>query len=176
MMDGILVNTKDIASAAKTLRAGDKILLSGTIYTARDAAHKRIFELIDKGGQLPFEMKNATIYYAGPTPTPANLPIGACGPTTSGRMDVFAPRLLDLGLKCMIGKGGRSQEVVDAIIRNQAVYLCAIGGAGALAAKCVKSLKVIAFNDLGCESVKRLEIENFPLIAAIDCSGGSLFQ
>jgi fumarate hydratase subunit beta len=175
-MDRILVNTKDIASAAKTLRAGDKILLSGTIYTARDAAHKRIFELIDKGEQLPFEMENATIYYAGPTPAPANLPIGACGPTTSGRMDVFAPRLLDLGLKCMIGKGGRSQEVVDAIIRNQAVYLCAIGGAGALAAKCVKSLKVIAFNDLGCESVKRLEIENFPLIAAIDCNGGSLFQ
>lgn len=175
-MDRILVNTKDISSAAKTLRAGDKILLSGTIYTARDAAHKRIFELIDKGEQLPFEMENATIYYAGPTPAPANLPIGACGPTTSGRMDVFAPRLLDLGLKCMIGKGGRSQEVVDAIIRNQAVYLCAIGGAGALAAKCVKSLKVIAFNDLGCESVKRLEIENFPLIAAIDCNGGSLFQ
>jgi len=175
-MDRIIVNTNNIAAAAQSLHAGDKILLSGTVYTARDAAHKRIFGLLDSGKKLPFDMKNAVIYYAGPTPTPANLPIGACGPTTSGRMDVFTPRLLDLGLKCMIGKGERSQEVIEAICRNQAVYLCAVGGAGALAAKCVKSLEVIAFEDLGCESVKKLEIENFPLFVAIDCAGNSLFH
>jgi len=165
-----------MAQAAKTLRAGDRILLSGTIYTARDAAHKRLFSMLDSGEPLPFELKNASIYYAGPTPAPDNLPIGACGPTTSSRMDVFAPRLLDLGLKCMIGKGGRSREVIEAIRRNEAVYLCAIGGAGALAAKCVRSVKVLAFEDLGCESVKELQIEDFPLFTAIDCRGGSLFE
>ncbi len=175
-MNRLQINTKDMAEAAQTLRAGDKILLSGTIYTARDAAHKRIFALLDSGEQLPFELQNASIYYAGPTPAPENLPIGACGPTTSSRMDVFAPRLLDLGLKCMIGKGGRSQEVVEAIRRNNAVYLCAIGGAGALAAKCVRSLEVIAFPDLGCESIKKLQIEDFPLFTAIDCHGGNLFE
>jgi fumarate hydratase subunit beta len=175
-MERICVDTQNIAEAAKKLRVGDKILLSGTIYTARDAAHKRLFGLLDSGRPLPFPMENATIYYAGPTPAPANLPIGACGPTTSGRMDVFAPRLLDLGLKCMIGKGERSEEVVQALRRNHAVYLCAIGGAGALAAKCVKSLEVIAFEDLGCESIKKLKIENFPLFVAIDCEGNSLFH
>lgn len=172
----LCIDTQNIAEAAQTLHAGDKILLSGTIYTARDAAHKRLFAMLDNGEKLPFELKNATIYYAGPTPAPEGLPIGSCGPTTSSRMDVFAPRLLDLGLKCMIGKGGRSPEVVDAIRRNGAVYLCAIGGAGALAAKCVRSLEVIAFEDLGCESIKRLTIEKFPLFVAIDCHGGSLFE
>ena len=175
-MDRLRIHTDDMAQAAKTLRAGDKILLSGTIYTARDAAHKRLFSMLDSGKPLPFELKNASIYYAGPTPAPDNLPIGACGPTTSSRMDVFAPRLLDLGLKCMIGKGGRSKEVIEAIRRNEAVYLCAIGGAGALAAKCVRSVKVLAFEDLGCESVKELQIEDFPLFTAIDCRGGSLFE
>lgn len=172
----LCIDTQNIAEAAQTLRAGDKILLSGTIYTARDAAHKRLFAMLDRGESLPFELQDATIYYAGPTPAPEGLPIGSCGPTTSSRMDVFAPRLLDLGLKCMIGKGGRSPEVVEAIRRNGAVYLCAIGGAGALAAKCVRSLEVIAFEDLGCESVKRLTIEKFPLFVAIDCRGGSLFE
>lgn len=175
-MDRLRIHTDNMAQAAKTLRAGDKILLSGTIYTARDAAHKRLFSMLDSGKPLPFELKNASIYYAGPTPAPDNLPIGACGPTTSSRMDVFAPRLLDLGLKCMIGKGGRSKEVIEAIRRNEAVYLCAIGGAGALAAKCVRSVKVLAFEDLGCESVKELQIEDFPLFTAIDCRGGSLFE
>ncbi|WP_312695159.1 FumA C-terminus/TtdB family hydratase beta subunit [Caproiciproducens sp.] len=175
-MDRLRIHTDDMVQAAKTLRAGDKILLSGTIYTARDAAHKRLFSMLDSGKPLPFELKNASIYYAGPTPAPDNLPIGACGPTTSSRMDVFAPRLLDLGLKCMIGKGGRSKEVIEAIRRNEAVYLCAIGGAGALAAKCVRSVKVLAFEDLGCESVKELQIEDFPLFTAIDCRGGSLFE
>jgi fumarate hydratase subunit beta len=175
-MNRLRINTEQMAAAAKTLRAGDQILLSGTIYTARDAAHKRLFAMLDKGETLPFELDGATVYYAGPTPAPDNLPIGSCGPTTSSRMDVFAPRLLDLGLKCMVGKGGRSAEVIDAIRRNNAVYLCAIGGAGALAAKCVRSLEVIAFEDLGCESIKRLTIENFPLFVAIDCHGGSLFE
>lgn len=174
-MSSIRINARDMAQAASRLHAGDRVLLSGTVYTARDAAHKRIFEMLDQGRPLPFELKGATIYYAGPTPTPPGMPIGSCGPTTSSRMDVFAPRLLDLGLKCMIGKGNRSEPVVDAIRRNGAVYLCAIGGAGALAAKCVRSLEVIAFEDLGCESVKRLEFEDFPLLTAIDCHGGSLF-
>lgn len=174
-MNSIYVHTKDMAKAAASLHAGDRVLLSGTVYTARDAAHKRIFALLDAGEKLPFPLEGASVYYAGPTPTPANLPIGSCGPTTSSRMDVFAPRLLDLGLKCMIGKGNRAQPVIDAIRRNEAVYLCAVGGAGALAAQCVRSLEVIAFDDLGCESVKKLDFKDFPLLTAIDCHGGSLF-
>ena len=170
------VHSDTIAEAAKTLRAGDTVLFSGTVYTARDAAHKKIVAAIDSGEPLPFDLKDATIYYAGPTPAPAGMAIGSCGPTTSGRMDVFSPKLLDLGLGCMIGKGERAQPVIDAIVRNGAVYLCAIGGAGALAAQCVKSLEVIAFPELGCESVKRLEVENFPLIVAIDSRGNSLFD
>ena len=132
--------------------------------------------MLEKGESLPFPMKGSVIYYAGPTPTPEGLPIGSCGPTTSSRMDVFAPRFLDLGLVAMIGKGNRSREVCAAIERNNAVYLCALGGAGALAAKAVRSLEVVAFEDLGCESIKRLEVENFPLIVGIDCVGGSLFS
>lgn len=165
-----------IKEAAKTLRAGDTVLFNGTVYTARDAAHKKITEAIAKGDPLPFELDGATIYYAGPTPTPQGMVIGSCGPTTSGRMDVYSPQLLDLGLGCMIGKGERAQPVIDAIVRNGAVYLCAIGGAGALAAQCVKKLEVIAFPELGCESVKKLEVEDFPLIVAIDSTGNSLFQ
>ena len=172
----ILVDMAEIAEAARTLRAGDKILLSGVVYTARDAAHKRFSALLDEGKELPFPLKGSAIYYAGPTPAPEGLPIGSCGPTTSARMDVFAPRLLDLGLSAMIGKGGRSPAVCDAIRRNGAVYLCAIGGGGALAAKAVRSVEVIAFEDLGCESVKRLVVEEFPLIVGIDCAGGSLFH
>ncbi|MGI6261994.1 MAG: Fe-S-containing hydro-lyase [Acutalibacteraceae bacterium] len=168
----------DVANAAeeaKTLKAGEMILLSGTVYTARDAAHKRMMALLDEEKELPFPIKGAAIYYAGPTPAPEGMPIGSCGPTTSGRMDPFAPRLLDLGQSVMIGKGNRSQAVIDAMKRNGAVYLCAIGGAGALAAKAVKSCEVIAFEDLGCESVKRLQVENFPLIVAIDAQGNSIF-
>ncbi len=174
-METLKVDTRDMPEAARTLRAGCRVLLSGTVYTARDAAHKRIFSLLDSGGELPFDLNGAAVYYAGPTPPPPGLPVGSCGPTTSARMDAYAPRLLDLGLKCMIGKGDRSREVTEAIRRNGAVYLCAIGGAGALAAKCIRSLEVIAFEDLGCESVKKLEFRDFPLITAIDCAGGSLF-
>ncbi|MBQ1928296.1 MAG: fumarate hydratase C-terminal domain-containing protein [Clostridia bacterium] len=170
------INTADLKVCAENIRAGDRVLLSGTVYTARDAAHKRIFELIEKGEPLPFEISGASIYYAGPTPTPKHLAIGSCGPTTSSRMDPYAPTLLDMGLSCMIGKGERNQAVCDAIVRNGAVYLCAIGGAGALASQCITSCEVIAFDDLGCESVKKLQFENFPLIAAIDCCGGNLFK
>lgn len=169
------LHTTEIAEFAEKLKAGDRVLLSGTVYTARDAAHKRIKELIDNNPKLPFDLKNSVIYYAGPTPTPENLAIGSCGPTTSSRMDKFTPEFLDLGLVAMIGKGPRSNEVCEAIVRNSAVYFCAIGGAGALASKCVTNCEVIAFEDLGCESVKRLEIKDFPLIVAIDCNDGNLF-
>ena len=170
------IHTADLKAVAPTLRAGERVLLSGTVYTARDAAHKRIFEQMKTGEPLPFEIDGASIYYAGPTPTPEHLAIGSCGPTTSSRMDVYAPTLCDMGLCCMIGKGQRNKDVVDAICRNGAVYLCAVGGAGALAAKCITSCEVIAFDDLGCESVKKLEFRDFPLIVAIDNNGGNLFE
>ena len=172
----IKINVSDLRAVAKELRAGDSVVLSGTVYTARDAAHKRITEIMASDGELPFSLDGAVIYYAGPTPAPEGLAIGSCGPTTSSRMDGFAPLLLDSGLVAMIGKGQRSDEVCSAIERNGAVYFCAIGGAGALASKCIKSSQVIAFDDLGCESVKKLEIENFPLIVAIDCQGGNLYK
>ena len=170
------IETSRIREKALTLKAGDRVFLSGTVYTARDAAHKRFFSLIDEGNPLPFDLTDAIIYYAGPTPTPEGMAIGSCGPTTSGRMDPYAPKLLDMGLAAMVGKGGRSEAVCDAIVRNKAVYLCAVGGAGALASRCVTKCEVIAFEDLGCESVKRLTIERFPLVVAIDCHGGTLFK
>ena len=159
------INASQLKKYASELKSGDKILLTGTVYTSRDAAHKRIKALIENGQKLPFELENAVIYYAGPTPAPKGKPIGSCGPTTSGRMDKFAPLLLDLGLGGMIGKGERSKEVRDAVVRNGSVYLCAVGGAGALAAHCIKKCEVIAFEDLGCESVKKLYVENFPLLS-----------
>lgn len=158
------------------LHTFDRVLLSGTIYTARDAAHKKIKQLIAEKKTLPFDINGAIVYYAGPTPSPQHLPIGSCGPTTSGRMDVYTPDLLDLGLTAMIGKGERSQNVIDAIVRNQAIYLCAIGGAGALACEAITSQEVIAFEELGCESVKRLQVKDFPLIVAIDANGVDIFQ
>lgn len=170
-----VLNTSQLRSYAQKLNAGDRVVLSGVVYTSRDAAHKRIVASLEKGEALPYDLNDAVIYYAGPTPAPANLPIGSCGPTTSSRMDVFAPALLDKGVVAMVGKGERNREVCDAIIRNKAVYLCAIGGAGALASKCITSCEVIAYEDLGCESVKRLMFNNFPLIVAIDCNGGNVF-
>lgn len=161
---------------AGSLRAGDRVLLSGVVYTARDAAHKRLFQLLDQDAPLPFELKGAVVYYAGPTPGQQGMAVGACGPTTAGRMDAFAPRLLDLGLTAMIGKGERSPEVVQAIQRNKACYFAALGGAGALIARCVKEAEVIAFEDLGCESIKRIIVEDFPLTVAIDSQGADLFQ
>lgn len=169
------IKAEDIKEVSKTLKVGDKVLLTGVIYTARDAAHKRFMTLLDEGKDLPFDISSAIIYYAGPTPAPEGRAVGACGPTTSGRMDKFAPRLLDLGLGAMIGKGERSNEVREAIKRNGAVYFCATGGAGALASKCIKKCEVIAFDDLGCESVKRFYVEDFPLTVANDSDGGDLF-
>ena len=170
------ININEIKSYSSVLNAGDRVNLSGTVYTSRDAAHKRIFQLLDEGKDLPFDLEGACIYFAGPTPTPEGMVIGSCGPTTSGRMDVYSPRLLDLGLAAMIGKGERNQDVCDAIVRNEAVYFCAIGGAGALYAKQISSCEEIAFKDLGCESVKKLELSDFPVIVGIDSHGGNLFK
>ncbi len=170
------LNTAELKAKSPELRAGDRVVLSGVVYTSRDAAHKRLVKLIEDGGELPFDLDGACIYYAGPTPAPNGLPIGSCGPTTSGRMDPFAPILLDNGLAAMIGKGERNETVCEAIKRNKAVYLCAIGGAGALAAKCVTECKEIAFKDLGCESVKKIILKDFPLTVGIDCCGGTMFN
>ena len=174
-METIKINTNNLKEIIPSLKAGDSILLSGRVYTARDAAHAKLLELIKKNEKLPFELSGTAIYYAGPTEAPANRPIGSCGPTTSGRMDSFSPTLLDLGLTCMIGKGNRNEQVVNSIVKNKAIYLCAIGGAGALAAKCITECEVIAFPELGCESIKRLEFKDFPLIVGIDSMGNSVF-
>lgn len=170
------IELKDIRAAIPELKAGDRAELSGVCYTSRDAAHKKIFSLLDSNGQLPYDLKDACIYFAGPTPAPEGRVIGSCGPTTSGRMDVYSPRLLDLGLAAMIGKGERSEEVRKAIIRNKAVYFCAIGGAGALYASCITSCEEIAFKELGCESVKRLVLKDFPVYVGIDCNGNSIYN
>jgi len=170
------LHTKDLPARAQELRAGERILLSGTVYTARDAAHKRLAALLEAGQPLPFPLQGACVYYAGPTPTRPGQAVGSCGPTTSGRMDPFTPLLLAHGLRAMIGKGGRNQDTCRAIAEHGALYFCAIGGAGALAARCVRLSEEIAFPDLGCESVKRMEIEDFPLILAIDAQGGNLFR
>lgn len=175
-MAELALHTAQLPTAISGLRAGDRVLLSGTVYTVRDAAHKRLLELLNRGEELPFPLKDGVIYYAGPTPGQQGMAVGACGPTTSGRMDPYAPRLLNLGLCAMIGKGERGQEVVDAIVRNAACYFAAVGGAGALIAKCVECAEVVAFEDLGCESVKRMEVKDFPLIVAIDSVGGNLYE
>ena len=161
---------------AKSLRAGDYVYLTGTIYTARDAAHKRMQEALDAGQPLPIEMDRNVIYYMGPSPAREGRPIGSAGPTTASRMDKYAPRLLDLGLGGMIGKGKRSQAVQDAIVRNKAVYFAAVGGAGALLSKCIKRADVIAYDDLGTEAIRRLEIEDLPAIVVIDSEGNNLYE
>ena len=174
-MSAIKISTDELIAKIPELHAGDSVLLTGTIYTARDAAHKRLFELLDKGEELPFELRGAIIYFAGPTPGKGDAPVGACGPTTSSRMDGFSPRLLDLGLTGMIGKGERDAAVCDAIVRNRAIYLCAVGGAGALVAKSIKTADVIAFPELGCESIKRMTVVDMPCTVAIDAHGAYLF-
>lgn len=168
-------NVNDIGNWRSEVAAGDEILLSGIVYTARDAAHKRFVNLIHSNKSLPFDINGSVIYYAGPTPARDNMPIGSCGPTTSSRMDIYTPELINLGLAATIGKGMRNSNVIESMKKHRALYLCAIGGAGALAAKCVKKLDVVAFEDLGCESVKRLEIVDFPLIVGIDIHGGNIF-
>lgn len=171
-----VLDCSELRAFAPKFKAGDRVVLSGKVYTSRDAAHKRITAALEAGEKLPYPLKDAVIYYAGPTPAPEGLAVGACGPTTSSRMDVYAPKLLDNGVVAMVGKGERNEAVCDAIVRNKAVYLCAIGGAGALASKCIKSCKVIAYDDLGCESVKELQFENFPLTVAVACDGSNIFK
>ena len=154
----------------KTLRAGDYVYITGTIYTARDAAHKRMDETLREGKELPI------VYYMGPSPAREGRVIGSAGPTTASRMDKYTPKLLDLGLSGMIGKGKRSKEVIDAIIRNQSVYFAAVGGAGALLSKCIQESEVVAYDDLGTEAIRRLTVKNFPVIVVIDCEGNNLYE
>lgn len=161
---------------AQKLKAGDYVYLTGTIYTARDAAHKRMKETLDKNEKLPFDIRGNVIYYMGPSPAREGRPIGSAGPTTASRMDRYTPQLLDLGLGAMIGKGKRSKEVIDAIIRNQSVYFAAVGGAGALLSKCIVSSNVIAYEDLGTEAIRCLEIKDFPVIVVIDSEGNNLYE
>lgn len=162
--------------AAADLRAGDYVYLTGTVYTARDAAHKRMYEALERGEKLPVEMDNNIIYYMGPSPARPGRPIGSAGPTTSGRMDKYAPALLDLGLKGMIGKGKRSRAVKDAIVRNGAVYFAAVGGAGALLSRSIVSSEVVAYDDLGTEAIRRLEVKDFPVIVVMDADGNDLYE
>ncbi|MCH5303266.1 MAG: Fe-S-containing hydro-lyase [Ruminococcus sp.] len=159
-----------------TLKAGDSVLLSGTMITGRDAAHKRLFETSERGEELPVDIKGETIYYVGPAPAKPNYAVGPAGPTSSYRMDKFTPKLLDMGLKGMVGKGKRNDEVIDAIIRNHAVYFAAIGGAAALIAKSIKKTEPICYDDLGTESVRRYYVEDFPCIVAIDCEGNNVYE
>lgn len=158
------------------LKSGDYVYITGTIYVARDAAHKRMIEALDRGEELPIDIKDATIYYMGPSPAREGRPIGSAGPTTATRMDKYAPTLLDLGQKAMIGKGKRSQSVIDAMIRNKAVYFAAVGGAGALLSKCIKESEIICYEDLGAEAIRKLYVENFPAIVVIDREGNNLYE
>ena len=160
----------------KELHAGDYVYISGVIYTARDAAHKRMEECLNVGQDLPIRIEDQVIYYMGPSPAREGRPIGSAGPTTASRMDKYTPKLLDLGLGAMIGKGKRSPEVSDAIVRNRAVYFAAVGGAGALLSKCIKKAEIVAYEDLGTEAIRRLEVENLPAIVVIDSLGNNLYE
>ncbi|HMM70344.1 MAG TPA: Fe-S-containing hydro-lyase [Gudongella oleilytica] len=171
-----IINTPLTDETAKSLRAGDRVLLNGIIYTGRDAAHKRLVEMLDKGEELPMDIKDQTIYYVGPCPAKPGQAIGSAGPTTSGRMDAYTPQLMDAGLKGMIGKGLRSKAVVDSIIKHNGVYFAAIGGAGALLAEAIKEAEVIAFPDLGAEAIYKLRVENFPVTVIIDSEGNDLYK
>jgi fumarate hydratase subunit beta len=173
---GIRISTPFESAETESLKCGDKVLITGTIYTARDAAHKRMIETIERGENLPFDVKNQIIYYAGPAPAKPGRVIGSCGPTTSYRMDSYAPKLIELGLTGMIGKGKRGPEVVDAMKEHGAVYFGAIGGCGALLSRCIKKAEVVAYDDLGAEAIRRLEVEDFPAIVIIDSLGNNLYQ
>ena len=166
------VNAKTI----EQLKAGDQLLISGIIYTARDAAHKKMVEALDRGEQLPFDIQGQTIYYMGPSPAKPGEVIGAAGPTTSGRMDAYAPRLMEVGLRAMIGKGLRLPEVKEAMKKHKAVYMAAIGGAGALISKCIKSAEVVAYEELGAEALRKLEVEDLPVTVVNDIHGGDLYE
>ncbi len=170
------INVPFDSSISTSLKAGDYVYLTGTIYTARDAAHKRMYEALKKGEELPFDVKNNTIYYMGPSPAREGRPIGSAGPTTASRMDKYAPALLDLGLIGMIGKGKRNKAVHEAIVRDNAVYFAAVGGAGALLSKCITSSEVIAYDDLGTEAIRKLTVKDFPVIVVIDSEGRDLYE
>ena len=165
-----------ISEEIKELRAGDYVYITGTVYTARDAAHKRMEEALNQGNPLPLDLKDNVIYYMGPSPARQGRPIGSAGPTTASRMDKYTPRLLDLGLKGMIGKGKRTPEVAEAIVRNQAVYFAAVGGAGALLSKCIVESQVIAYEDLGTEAIRKLTVKDFPAVVVIDSLGNNLYE
>lgn len=170
------INTPLTYEKIKDLKAGDRVLLTGSIYTARDAAHKRLIDLLDSKLELPINIKDETIYYVGPTPAKDGNVIGSAGPTTSYRMDAYSPKLLDLGLKAMIGKGARNQEVIDSIIKNKAIYFGAIGGAAALISKSITKSEIIAYEDLGAEAIRKMEIKDMPLIVIIDTEGNNLYK
>lgn len=176
METGIKINTPFTDELIKGLKMGDMLYISGIIYTARDAAHKKMCELINENKALPFDFEGATIYYAGPCPAKPGKPIGSVGPTTSGRMDLYSPQLIEKGLKVMIGKGLRNEEVINSIVKHCGLYLAAIGGAAALMAKCVKTVEIIAFEELGTEAVRRMEVENLPVIVAIDAYGNNMYE
>lgn len=161
---------------AKELRAGDYVKITGTIYTARDAAHKRMAEALENGNKLPIDIEGATIYYMGPTPAREGSVIGSAGPTTASRMDKYAPRLLDMGMVGMIGKGKRTKEVAEAVVRNEGVYFAAVGGAGALLSKCIISSEIVAYEDLGTEAIRRLTVKDFPVIVVMDSKGNNLYE
>ena len=161
---------------ARSLKSGDYVYITGTIYTARDAAHKRMAEALERKEQLPIDMKNNIIYYMGPSPAREQRPIGSAGPTTASRMDKYTPRLLDLGMGAMIGKGKRSKEVMDAIVRNHAVYFAAVGGAGALLSKCITKSEMVCYEDLGAEAIRKLQVKDFPVIVVIDSEGNNLYE
>jgi len=175
-MEIIKINTPLSDEVVEKLKAGDQVYITGVIYTARDAAHKRMVEALNKGEKLPFDIRNQIIYYMGPSPAKPGYVIGAAGPTTSGRMDVYSPRLMAEGMKGMIGKGDRSEIVKDAIKKYKTVYFAAIGGAGALISKCIKKAEVIAYDDLGAEAIRRLEVADFPVTVINDIYGGDLYQ
>ncbi|MBQ1215231.1 MAG: Fe-S-containing hydro-lyase [Firmicutes bacterium] len=170
------ITTPLTAEVVKELRAGDNVLLTGVIYTGRDAAHKRLVELLEQGKELPVDLTDGIIYYVGPAPAQPGQVIGSAGPTTSYRMDAYAPALLDQGLKGMIGKGKRSAEVVESMKKNTGIYFGAIGGCGALLAKCIKKAEIVAYEDLGAEAIRRLEVENLPLTVIIDCEGNNQYE
>ncbi len=170
------ITTSITSEVSSKLHSGDYCYITGEIYVARDAAHKRMSEALQRGEELPIPIENCTIYYMGPSPAREGRPIGSAGPTTASRMDKYAPKLLDLGLKAMIGKGKRTKEVIDAIVRNNGVYFAAVGGAGALLSKCIKSSEVICYDDLGAEAIRKLYVEDFPVIVVVDSKGNNLYE
>lgn len=170
------IKTPITEETTKDLKAGDYVCITGTIYVARDAAHKRMAEALERGEELPIDIRDAAIYYMGPSPARDGRPIGSAGPTTASRMDKYTPTLLDLGEKAMIGKGKRTKEVIEAIVRNHAVYFAAIGGAGALLSKCIKKSEIVCYADLGAEAIRKIEVEDFPVIVVIDSEGNNLYE